>query len=144
MTYIKALHCSSQLRTASCPHHFLLHMLGHSQASLIHVKLTVCYPPTGYLFTSFSIKLCSLLWALPCSAKPILNTGWLCPDELQPLQLSERQSGQHILAQEMGSSLRSMKQSRIGSTKASSIKNVIHCVPVIKRLCPGVSWTVFN
>lgn len=131
-------------------HHFLLHMLGHSQTSLIRMRSTLCYPSIGYMFTSLFIKLCSLLWALRCSAKSILNTyrlavsRWAPAPAVNELQLSERQLGQHILAQEMGSSLRSLKQWRTGSTKASSIKNVIHCVPVIKRLCPGVSWKVFN
>lgn len=136
MTYIKALPHSSQLRTASSHHRFLLHTLGHGLTNLTHVKLSPCYTPIGYMSSSFPIKL--------CSATSILNTGWLCPDELQPcsewiLQFRDRQSGQHILAQEMGSSLRSLKQSRTGTTKASSIKNIIHCVPVIKQLCPGVS-----
>lgn len=150
MTYIKALHHSSQFRTTSCRHHFLLHMLGHSQANLICVKLTLCHPPIGYVFTSFSIELYSLLWALPCSAKSILNTGWLCLDKLQSPQWMDscswvrgNQSSTSLLKR-WAHSLRSMKQSRIGSTKASRNKNVIHCVPVIKRLCPGVSWKVFN
>lgn len=129
MTYIKALHHSSRVRTASCHHHFLLHMLGHSQAS----KLDTHEVNSVLLLTCLAG---SLSGCTACSehslAQTILNTGWLCPDELQPptvdtlLQLSERQSGQHILAQVMGSLLRSMKQSRIGSAKASSIKNVIH------------------
>lgn len=80
----RLLHHSSQLRTASCHHCFLLHMLVHGLASLTHMKLTPCYPSISYMSTSFPIKLCSLLWALPCSPKSILNTGWLCPDELHP------------------------------------------------------------